>query len=373
MSPRKTPKKQRPKGPVWKGPEEDGVTQSMLSRFLVCRERFRLLVVEGLRPVPQFNHSREYGQMWHACEEGFAKPNSDWIPYLEVYAHDLSKQYPLQQEQVQKWYDVCKVQFPIYVDYWAKQKAEKRTVLLSEQVFDVPYELPTGRVVRLRGKWDDVSLVGSKKSAVIELGENKTKGQIDEQQMMRQLQFDLQTMIYLIALQHFCSDLPGKWAEWTKKVVGKPTPLRGVRYNVVRRPLGGGKGSIRLHKATKTKPAETMGHYYERLGQYIKDEPETYFMRWNVVVTPHDIERFKWEFLNPVLEQLYDWWEWVSGQGMQDPFEQLEPDGLGTHWRTPYGFYNVLAEGGSSELDEYLATGSKLGLERTDRLFKELE
>ncbi len=33
--------------PVWKGPEVDGVTQSLLSRYLTCKERFRLLVIEG--------------------------------------------------------------------------------------------------------------------------------------------------------------------------------------------------------------------------------------------------------------------------------------------------------------------------------------
>ena len=29
-------------GPAWKGPEVDGITQSLLSKFLVCRERFRI-------------------------------------------------------------------------------------------------------------------------------------------------------------------------------------------------------------------------------------------------------------------------------------------------------------------------------------------
>jgi len=57
----------------WQGPEEDGLTQSMINLFLICRERFRVQVMEGLAPVDQFNHRIEYGQMWHTAEAGWAK------------------------------------------------------------------------------------------------------------------------------------------------------------------------------------------------------------------------------------------------------------------------------------------------------------
>ena len=109
-------------------------------------------------------------------------------------------------------------------------------------------------------------------------------------------------------------------------------------------------------------------------------------MRWKVEVTTADLERFKQEFLTPILEQLCDWWEWISGPfGSVDHWGtsnvRIGPDNVegsttvypGIHWRTPFGFYNILAEGGSSELDEYLATGSEAGLERTETLFPELE
>lgn len=148
---------------VWEGPEglgpKGGVTQSLFSRWLCCRERFRLRVIEGLAPTDTFSHQLEYGQMWHTCEEAFAK-NSSHIGALENYARSLCKRYPLQQEQIIHWMNVCKVQFPIYIKYWAKHKDVKTTVhLLQEQVFDVPYKLPSGRVVRLRGKWDGVDLL----------------------------------------------------------------------------------------------------------------------------------------------------------------------------------------------------------------------
>jgi hypothetical protein len=43
------------------------------------------------------------------------------------------------------------------------------------------------------------------------------------------------------------------------------------------------------------------------------------------------------------------------------------------HWRHPFGVYDALNEGGSSDLDEYLETGSTVGLEKASTLFPELE
>lgn len=356
--------------PVWKGPEVDGVTQSMLGKFLSCRERFRLIVVDGLKPKDHFRHRIEYGQMWHCCEEG----GPDWHPNLRLFSEKLCKRYPMQQSEVLHWYNVCRTQFPIYCDYWGRSKSTaKRTPLLREQVFNVPYKLPSGRIVKLRGKWDGVDLVSEKKGQWIELNEHKTKGDIDETQLKRQLQFDLQTMLYVVALIEYQDS--SFWNRSNKQ--WRKLPVRGVYYNVVRRPLSGGKGTITKHKEKRPKkgkyvPAETDEHFYQRLGQYIRDEPQFYFMRWNVGISSRDIERFKREFLNPVLGQLCDWWDVVSPKGkgfiMPDPFVSGSP-----HWRHPFGVYNPLDDAGSSELDEYLATGNEVGLQRVNKLFEELE
>lgn len=118
------------KTPLWKGPEEDGITFSLLSRFLTCRERFRLYVMEGLCVKGTFNHRIEYGNMWHLCEEWYSgyggvlcdKENGKEIAAIEAlkrYAQSLATRYPLQRDDIEKWYNICKVQFPIYVRYYA--------------------------------------------------------------------------------------------------------------------------------------------------------------------------------------------------------------------------------------------------------------
>lgn len=367
----KSPKGTSRGGPVWEGPEGDGpnggITQSLLNRFLTCRERFRLVVVEGLKPVDTFNHRIEYGQMWHVCEEAHAKskkPPVKWEYSLRDYCSNLCKRYPVQQEQVDHWYNVCKTQFPVYIDFWSKHPDVKnRAPLMEEQVFDVIYKIPSGRKVRLRGKWDSVDLVTDNKTTSLWLQENKTKGDIRQQQLLRQLTFDLQTMFYTVALV--------QWREnevrSRSKNVDPSWVFRGVRYNVIRRPLSGGKGSIVRHKPTKTNPdGESKAEFYGRLEAIIREQPEDFFMRWNVEITSGDIAKFRQEFLDPILEQLCRWWDWVSSKGSNSPFE------YDIHWRHPFGCVNFLDEGGVTDLDEYLASGSTVGLRRINSLFGEL-
>lgn len=355
--------KTKPREPLWKGPEVDGITQSMLGRFLMCRERFRILVVDGLRPADQFNHRIEYGQMWHTCEEYHAQGQA-WEGPLKDYAAGLRKRYPMQSVQVQHWYEVCRHQFPLYVKYWENHPDVKnREPLFQEKSFAVPYALPSGRNVILRGKWDGVDLIGPKRRQAVYLQENKTKGDIHEEQLQRQLSFDMQTMFYLVALR-----------EYGKVVEGSvPRPIGGVRYNVVRRPLSGGKGSIRKHQPSKANPqGESDAQFYQRLEGIIEEDPGYFFMRWRAEISLDDMEKFEERFLRPILESLCDWWSFVEGRHrLGEPL--YDPLANRIHWQFPYGLYNVLAEGGSTELDEYIATGSTLGLERATTLFRELE
>lgn len=373
---------------VWQGPcgggPQGGVTQGLIGRYLCCKERFRLLVIEGLKPADQFNHRLEYGQLWHTCEEALAAGaptrSPGWQEALLNYAQKLARRYPFQQQQVDHWYNVCKIQFPLYVDWWQRHPDVKdRLPLLQEQVFDAPYKLLSGRVVRLRGKWDSVDLIGTGAGAGVFLQENKTKGEIVEVQLKRQLTFDLQTCLYLIALE--------EWGKSRDPKSAKPylqTPVCGVRYNVIRRPLSGGAGSIRQHKPTKKNPrGETQSQYYARLSDVIREDLPSYFARWRVEVSPADLLAFRQQCLDPVLENIcddYEWWAWCA-ENKADPFNNVERSVMfgpgkrthqARHFREPYGIYNPLKEGGSADLDNYLATGSEIGLQRTDNLFPEL-
>ena len=298
---------------------------------------------------------------------------------MKDYSQDLCRQYPTQTNEIIKWYEIIRRQFPEYVLYWQKHTDELESTPidgLQEKVFHLPYELPSGRTVYLKGKWDSVRLMGKGKSAKIYLMENKTKGQIEEGKIRRQLSFDLQTMMYLVSILE--SDIE----------TVPPYPIGGVLYNVIRRPLSGGKGSIVQKKGSKNVRAESAQEYYDRLlKDYIRKEPETYFARWKVEITTEDITRFRRECLDPILEQLCDWYSWIKvsnnpslipyngpfspDNGTENSLDKSVPSYV--HYRHPFGLYNVLDEGGSSELDEYLSTGSMIGLEQVTELFTELK
>jgi len=365
-----------PPEPLWDGPEEDspngGVTQSMIGKFLNCRERFRVRYMLGLQPPDSFNHRLGYGEMWHICEEALAAhrgsggdSGASWVPPLAEHVKKLMAKYPLQREEIDHWCMVCLTQFPIYVDHWSKHKdVAERTSIFQEKEFNVPYQLsPGGRVVRLRGKWDAVDIISKGKNAGVYLQENKTKGDINPGQMRRQLSFDLQTMFYLTALNLDCG-MKG---------------VRGVIYNVVRRPLSGGVGTIRRGKSTKNKPEETKAEFYARLAGIMDGSaeespgPDYFFMRWKVEITKHDVDQFCKTFLNPVLLQLCQWWDWIKTSAVAGAADgERYENNLGLHWRHPFGVYNSLDEGGATDLDEHLVSGSMTGLVRGKTVFPEL-
>lgn len=400
------------KEPLWKGPVDDGITQSLLSQFIICPDRFKVKTIDGLGFNEGFSHRLEYGSMWHVCEEALASTGDvkklDWQYTLNQYCQKLVKKYPMAVQQIEHWYNVCKVQFPLYVDWWRKNDdVKQRTPLMQEVSFRVPYLLPSGRTVTLRGKWDSVDLIGKGKTAAIYLQENKSKGDIDPVLMKRMLEsgFELQTMFYLVALlsefertSAFPGLMPGD--------IPKGTSIAGVRYNVVRRPLAGGKGSIKRHEATQgakcpkckgagvcpekngssnlvrcskcegarrigAKPEEPAAEFYARLGGIIKEAIEPngdhyFFMRWKSEVSPKAIQRFKDECLHPILERLCNWWEF------QATGKQEFPE-LGIHYRLPYNIYNPLAEGRVDDIDAYLLDGNEVGLQRLETLFPELD
>jgi hypothetical protein len=192
-------------------------------------------------------------------------------------------------------------------------------------------------------------------------------------------------MWYLIALQ---TSLPPQKDLTFKNifdgstiVYGKtPPPLMGVRYNVIRRPLSGGKGSIRKHQPTKSNPqGESDADFYARLQGIIREDPASFFMRWTSEVSPQDVEKFREQFLNPVLDNLlddYEWWEWCLLRGWDhydyDERARTFSDHRRRHFRLPYGIYSPLLDGRPSDLDSYLDDGSLGSLKRADGLFREL-
>lgn len=391
--------------PLWRGPglDGDGITNSLLCKFLQCRERFRLQVVEGLKEDEGFNAAIEYGSMWHEMEEATAK-RKDPIRAAGSYRDKLREQYPGAEGSINKWFKLAKRVYPVYRKHWAKHPdTKKRKTVAAEVSFRVPYQLPSGRSVLLRGKWDWVFKQGSG----IWLMEHKTKGRIDEAGLQATVHENLQTMLYLIALKteqerlkngkgkkppvHSCLDRK----QQTELAL---LPIKGIVYNVAKRPLSDQhaqkqrKGREVWNK-TKTrkirKGAETEDQFLDRVAADIAKDPKPNFMRWKATIGKTDVVKFKRECFDPILEDLCEWWESLE-ENPFDPWtlnacpyckgkhpcehcngEDRLPNPF--HYRFPWGVYHNLASGFRGDFFEYLTTGRKDKLIRVDTLFPELK
>jgi len=322
--------------------------------------------VEGLVEDEGFNHKLEYGSLWHEAEEAHAA-GKDPYKALGRYRDKLRARYPGSEAAINKWAAIAREQFPAYLDHWRKHpETAGRKHLLQEEPFRVPYCLPSGRTVTLRGKWDAIF---SQKGIYIQ--ENKTKGDPDEEGITRTVDQDLQTVIYLIALYAKKKEDPpamGSLKPWLEAL--RKSPIKGALYNVIRRPLAD-RYAIRQRKA------ETERDFIKRVGQQVRDNPERFFMRWKATITTRDIDRFRLECFDPILESLWDWWEWLA----PDPFhpwklmEKWRKSGVKLapqHFRFPFGVYNPLGSGYRGDYFNLLTRGQTSGLTRTDNLFPEL-
>lgn len=338
------------KDPLWKGPEVDGISQSMLCRYRVCKERFRLAYVLGLQERRQFSVPTEYGNMWHLCEEHLAA-KKPWAIPLKNHAKQLVRQWPASGEEIEHWYRVCVGQFSVYQNIYNLPGKP----FYQEQLFSVKYPLPSGRYVRLRGKMDAVFVINRN---YLYLQENKSKSQFSADKLSMELDSDLQTMMYLTAL-----DLLHTGKE-----------VSGVFYNVARRPLSDrtGKFNISQRKGRKTKKgvvgAETKDEYYARLKALIEENQDYFFFRTRLEISRKDLVKFQQQCLIPLLEDLCNWWEWIS----KDPFNPWRK-GNKIHYRSPFGVYDPLLEGRQDLYCQYLRTGNRSGLEQINELFPELK
>lgn len=347
------------KVPLWKGPEKDGITFSLINKYLTDKERFRIYTFEGLAQKEEFNHRLEYGNMWHLCEE-YTHKQQDWQAPLKSYCQKLCAKYQYDREHIEKWYNVCRTQYPIYLKHWQNNNIKNtKTEMLSEYSFKEPISLPSGRTVWLRGKFDSVYLMSTASGETIWLQENKTKGDINVERIESQLKFDCQTMIYMIALAKYC------------KRNNIKSNIGGVIYNVVRRPLSGGKHSIVRHKPSKKNPmGESQEEFNKRLGEAITEDATFFFMRWRVRITIDDMINFLQKCLYNLLDEICAWYDLTLGAYESDKnlFEHNR-----MHYVTPYGLYNPLSDDGKTEYDNYVDTGNSIGLEKRKTVFPELD
>ena len=282
---------------------KDGVTYSFLDEWLMCREQARLSYVEGWSSrglaVPL-----DFGIAFHDCLEWIAKGRSPktihtkiLAPYLEKKLSGKNKLRPDEVIKLTELLRSVEVVFKEYHAYWENYDTSMQYIY-QEAAFQVEHTLSSGKKMPLRGRWDAVY----KENGKIWLMENKTKGQIDEEGILASLPFDLQTMLYVHCLQEHLG----------KKV-------EGVLYNVIRRP------------GLRRKKTEQINEFVERVQDDVVNRPQHYFMRWRVEFLEEDITNWVTKSLNPILEQVQQWWDSIA----KNPFKPDSP----LHYQNPTALF----------------------------------
>lgn len=364
--------------PVW-DLYRDGVTFSLLSKFVICRHRFWIRTVLGLRENLGFNYRIEYGNFLHAGFEAFAESGMDiekGVKGIQAFTADLRTKFPESHDEIGFWNKLAVGQFRTYCLYWKKEDAKKQFIA-QEAVFDAPMTLPSGRVVRLRGKIDELFKTCSKSKTstkpgkcILTLQENKSKGEIDEVGIEEQLRNDFQNMLYLCVLN---------FTECGQEIT-QGNPVRKALYNLIARPLGS-KHSPRQRKT------ETKLQFADRYLEGMHEFPFKHFKRMTAEFRQQELEEWRDRTLFAILEQLCDWWESICGNPFNpwtsktvffnsdhDPVFGIEkPNHL--HYCRPYGIYDGMAMGYGGDYSAFIESNgmNRSGLVKLTTAFPELD
>ena len=303
------------------------------------------------------------GDPEHRVDTGIAK--------ILEYSFDLVKQYAPHQEEITFWTKLCALQFKAYIEFRLKNRPPGRKEILQEETFRVPYKLPDGRTVLLRGKYDSIHLVPSAtgRSHSLYLEENKTKKYISERRIAETLPSNLQSMIYIVTISQslrkgYLDNLVNK----EMIPIPENTQIGGISYQIIRRPLEE-KMPIRQRKS------ETQDDFLQRVALGFKEDPGYYFYPIKCVVTKSDIHKFCSRILDPLLTEICDWWDWIK----EAPFDPWTVTGSrmlmrrGLHFQMPWGVYNSLFNGFDGDFYELLSRGFPTGLTTVTDLFPELD
>lgn len=355
-------------------PYRDGITNSLLQRWIICRHRFWLYAIAGLEERRSFDHKIFFGDCMHIGHEGHAQARKTGHPEPDSAAEEKMDQYisrelarwggdSIAQNEIPFWGKIAKAMLRMYSKTHARHL--KRIIPVEqESKFKVKYHLPSGRFIFLRGKRDGIYRL-SRRSGNMILEEYKHRGSrhLPDEHSTPNLAYDLQTGLYVVAS------------------VEEGYGITGVRYNQIRRPLSDPSSPRPRKGETPDQFCDRVLYTYERRSESSQTRypvsafPEHYFLSWDLTITQNDIQEFRRMILDPLLEQFCDWWESIR-DNPEDPWHtrvngkrRMNPH----HFLRPYGVFDSVAQGFSDSYQNLITTGSTTGLSPAENLFPELE
>ncbi len=267
-------------------PRVNGVSYTMLSTFLTCREKCRLKIAG-----------------WKSKSTGLALIMGDLChktaAFYRILIKDKKIKTVITKEEVlglvklaeEKWHEqnsradartlenfelaagYCRALMPMWVAHY-KRDPFKRVWINVEDYFNVPIKITDKLTIPIIGLQDGVFT----KSKLLRLNEIKTKSRFNPIVHSDTIHFRMQNMMYLIAL-------------W----IGHKRLPHGIEYEVIRRP------------GLRRKTTESFEQYMKRCEDDVRDRPEWYFWRFNVMVDEDELEAALKE-LKGLIHEFYLWW-----------------------------------------------------------------
>jgi ATP-dependent helicase/DNAse subunit B len=272
----------------------DGLTQSMLNVFLSCPEKMRLSYCQGLESTKAATSAMEFGNLVHDLLDmvysGFRDTanQQDFVenlqPHLTLAINDYHDEKS--EELLAEGSDTMALELntaladlvlPTYFQTWKEDWATFEWVALEEvfdEVLTVEYN---GQMhsIRIRGKFDGIVRINGK----LWLFETKTKGRIEEDNIVDKLSLDLQVFLYFWAMKQRYGEYPA-----------------GVIYNIIRKPQ------------QRRKSDEDIKAFASRVGIEVRKDPSHYFVRINGTVTKSELNEWEQEF-HQIIRQVIQWFE----------------------------------------------------------------
>lgn len=336
----------------------DGVTQSLLAKFVNDEQRFYIRYVKGLVQVDR-KEAMDYGSIFHKLIETRAK-------------HGEAASHPKMKKFIRDWVEsklrgadpmlgkIAMTQFEAY-EKWAsslkKYKYVEQEVVFNEK-FELPstsfrtsdgsirVDIPPGIEIPLRGRIDGIAMM----DGGLWIVENKTKSRIDPLTIQDTIHKNIQVMFYALCLE----------LAWKK-------PCMGVIYNVIRKPQLVQRTG-RKDKSGKYVGRENDNQFLNRLREDILKHPDHYFMRFDYKFYPNAVYEWTRKTLVPYLYKIYIWWRSIE----KNPTNPWEGNPINPfHAERPFGIFDPMSVG-VGDYFRYITTGSTVGLVVSEDVFPEL-
>jgi len=262
----------------------DGITQSLIAKWLDCPKQAELEYVNGWTPT-KYSDAILFGEaVHHVLAEAYSTWQGPLRGLLGSYLKDFEQKRNLLEgdsatiEGNEIVLAKAEAILNIYFMRYAKDFSDNW--IAAEKSFSVPFAFPDGKEISLRGKLDGGFINNEK----LVLMDHKCMSRIVLDDILFLLPVDLQVNFYLYCMSIYC------------ELNNLPFPKTFI-YNIIRNPQ------------SKPHVKENIDQYKSRLEDEIAKKMEHYFFRIKLTTNEAEVHQWAKKWLTPLLIDIRRWFD----------------------------------------------------------------